>query len=238
MRRRVIAISSATVVASLAALGGGRVSADENTALAEAQFEAFLATHTQLIPPDVTCAALPDATVTGPMLCYALLSDRQIVAAVAELESPGVYRFISVNKVETATSPAGPQSVASPADRAVLDVIRMATAPDSRLGAMILQANPDIASVDHIAFFEATGTIEIGVTTKAANPDVRNAIAFAVTEVLSGLWSQGQALRDPSATVQPRLEVTVDGVLYSSAYGVMTAVADGTMLYNDWLELT
>src|SRR5262245_60617625 len=103
MRRRVIAVSTATVVAALAAFGGGVVSADENTAAAESQFGAFLTAHTNLIALNVTCAPLPDAAPTGPMVCYALLSDRQIIAAVAELESPGVYRFISINKVEGAT---------------------------------------------------------------------------------------------------------------------------------------
>ena len=101
---------------------------------------------------------------------------------------------------------------------------------------MVLQANPDIATVDAVDFFEPTGTIEISVSTSAANEDVRHAIAFAVTEVLSGLWAEGQPARDPAATIQPRLEVSVDGTLYSSAYGMMTAIADGTMLYADWLD--
>ncbi len=67
---------------------------------------------------------------------------------------------------------------------------------------------------------------------------MRNAIAFVVTDVASGLWAEGQPLRDSTATIRPRLEVTVDGTLYSSAYEMMTDIADGTMTYADWLELT
>lgn len=236
-RRALVAATSTTLGLMIAATwSGGPVAADENTDLAETQFQAFLATNTSLVALDVSCSPLPDAAPTGPMICYALLSDRQVASAIAEVEAPGTYRFIPVNKVEP-SAPSGPSgSTPGSADAAVLESVQLVVAPDSRLSAMVLQSNPDIASVDRVSFFEATGTIEISVTTSAANDDVRHAIAFAVTEVLSNLWSEGQPLRDPAATIQPRLEVTVDGTLYSSAFGMMTSIADGTMLYADWLD--
>jgi hypothetical protein len=172
------------------------------------------------------------------MICYALLSDRQVVSALAELQADGTYHFISINKVESGAPVGGavdPGTSDNPADVAVLDLIGTVTAVDSRLASMLRQANPDITSVDNVSFFAETGTLEVSVTTVAANDDVRNAIGFAVTEVLSGLWAEGQPLRDPAATVQPRLEVTIDGTLYSSAFGMMTRIADGTMTYAEWL---
>ena len=236
MRRRALAATSTTLVSLIAAgWTAGSVAADENTDLAETQFQAFLADNL-LIALDVSCSPLPDAAATGPMICYALLSDRQVASAIAEAESPGAYHFIPINKITpgAASGPSAPTP--GSADAAVVEAIEHAIAPDSRLSAMVLRANPDVATVDSVNYFEPTGTIEISVTTTAANDDVRHAIAFAVTEVLSRLWAEGQPLRDPAATIQPRLEVTVDGALYSSAYGMMTAIADGTMVYLDWLE--
>ena len=238
MRRRAVVAATSTTLVTLIAAGwtAGSVAADENTDLAETQFQAFLATNTSLVTLDVSCSPLPDAAPTGPMICYALLSDRQVASAIAEVESPGTYRFVPVNKIESG-APSGPSTPApGSANAAVLDLIHRAVASESRLSATVLRANPDIAAVDYVSFFEPTGTIEISVTTTAANDEVRHAIAFAVTEVLSNLWAEGQPLRDPAATIQPRLEVTVDGTLYSSAFGMMTAIADGTMLYADWLD--
>jgi hypothetical protein len=232
-----VATSSAALISLV--VGGwttGAAAADENTDMAESQFEAHLASSS-LIALDLSCSPLPDAAPTGPMICYALLSDRQVASAIAELQSPGVYRFIPINKIEPGAASADPSTPPpGSADAAVLMTVRAVVAPESRLVAMVMQANPDITSVDRVSFFEPTGTIEISVTTSAANDDVRHAIAFAVTEVLSGMWASGQPLREPSATIQPRLEVTVDGTLYSSAFGMMTAIADGTVLYADWLE--
>jgi hypothetical protein len=238
MRRRALVAATSTTLVSLIAAGwtSGAVAADENTDLAESQFQAFLAANTTLVTLDVSCSALPDAAPIGPLICYALLSDRQVASAIAEPDLPGVYRFIPINKIESSSASGPSAPTPGSADAAVLESIRHAIASDSRLSAMVLQANPDIATVDDVDFFEPTGTIEISVTTSAVSSDVRHAIAFAVTEVLSGLWAEGQPLRDPGATIQPRLEVMVDGTLYSSAYGMMTAIADGTMLYVDWLD--
>ena len=238
MRRRGIAVMSSAAIVGLTAFGGepGGAADDEDGAMAEEQFETYLATHTMLVPLDVTCAPLAGATASGPMICYALVGDRQTVAAIAELDSSASYRFISINKIEVVG--AAPGAEATVADAAVLELIGTATSPDSRLPTMILQANPQIASVDHVGYFEPTGTLEISVTTTAPNDDVRSAIAFVVTAVASALWAENQPLRDSAATIQPRLEVTVDGTLYSSAFGMMTRIADRTMPYAEWLALT
>jgi len=237
MRRRGLVAATSTTLVSLIAAGwtAGSVAADENTDLAETQFQTFLADNL-LVALDVSCSPLPDAAPTGPMICYALLSDRQVASAIAEVESPGTFRFIPINKINPGATPGPSAPTPGSADAAVVEAIEHAIASDSRLSAMVLQANPDVSTVDRVSYFEPTGTIEISVTTTAANDDVRHAIAFAVTEVLSSLWAEGQPLRDPAATIQPRLEVTVDGTLYSSAYGMMTAIADGTMVYADWLD--
>jgi hypothetical protein len=238
MRRRAIVMTTTTTLAVLTGFGWQSAGAagDENTAMAEDQFERYLTANTTLLPLDVTCAPLPDAPETGPMICYALISDRQTVAALAELEAPGVYRFISISKVDLGGAPTSP--AANSADAAVLELIGTVIAPDSRFGAIVMQSSPEIVSVDEVDFFESTGTIEVSVSTSAVNDGARNEIAFAITGVASDLWAAGRPLRDPAVTVQPRLEVMVDGTLYSSAFGMMTRIADGTMTYAEWIELT
>ena len=45
-------------------------------------------------------------------------------------------------------------------------------------------------------------------------------------------------IRDPAASIHPRLEVTVDGAIYGTPYPVMIEVADFTMSFGDWLAIT
>ena len=172
------------------------------------------------------------------MICYALVSNRQTVAALAELESPGRYHFISITKVcEVAGAAATSTTSVSRVDAAILDLLGSVTSADSRLPAMLMQANPDIASVDNVSFFDATGTLEISVTTTASDADVRNAIAFVVTDVASGLWEGATVARldghDPAPT-------RGHGRRHALLVGLRDDddIADGTMTYADWIELT
>jgi hypothetical protein len=51
------------------------------------------------------------------------------------------------------------------------------------------------------------------------------------------LWEQASPTREPDATIRPRLEVTVDDVLYGSAFDVMVQVADYAITESEWLEI-
>ena len=52
------------------------------------------------MPTDITCTRPPIRNSAGELLCYALISDRVSVAAVATMESPGMYSFLPLNKVD------------------------------------------------------------------------------------------------------------------------------------------
>lgn len=260
MRPRLIAASTVAAVVVIGGASGAAGAAagdegDKRSQLAEAQFEVHLLVHTDLVPSDVTCALPPASDPDGAMLCYALVGERQSVAALAVLESPGVYRFISVGKVEPDQSggtlvpspqpPPAPEVVepAAPtastvADLAILDAVDTAMASQAGITEDILGVNPEISSVDQFDFFEPTATLLVSVSTTTDSQGVREAIAFSVTDVMAYLWEGDQPLRDASATIHPRLEVTVDGVLYGSSYDMMVGVADYTLSFLDWLDLT
>lgn len=240
MRGRAIAVTTSAALLALVGAAGTPASAapDDNAARAEEQFQTYLATSTTHVPLDVSCAPLDIATPGGVLYCYALVDDRQTIAAMAFPDPSGAFVFIPITKAASDPGAAPGADAAAAADAAVLDLIGRAVAADSRLPAMLMQASPDIASVVQVSFFEPTATIEVIVATSAADAAVRDAVAFSTTAVLSGLWAADRPLRDPSASIRPRLEVTVDGTLYSSAFEMMTSIADGTMTYAEWIATT
>ena len=162
MRRRATAVSTvaAAVLAATATHGPAAAAddddGDKNTLLAEAQFQLFLVTA-NYEPTDITCTPPPSRDDDGQLLCYALISERVSVAAIATMDSPGVYSFLPLNKVDpadleedvTAGQPAAPVPAPDPtapgtptepgsgeqnaADTAVLASIDAALAPDSEL---------------------------------------------------------------------------------------------------------
>jgi len=253
------AASSFVVLAVLGANGGSAQAApidqgDQNAQLAEAQFEVHLLTNTDLMPVDVTCQPPPATDPDGSMFCFALLANRETVAALARQQSPGLYQFVSVSKLDpppTASSPAVPATpdsgTATPdpaatdtADEMVLAAIDDTIAAEADIRDAIIEDNPAVASLDEISYHAPTSTLVVTVTTTASTADAggRDAIAFSITDILAYLWEQQQPLRDPAATILPRLEVTVDGTLYGSSYEMMVRVADYTMEFDEWLQLS
>ncbi len=269
--RRALAVSTlaATAVAG-AALGspafagdsdGDGDDRDKNVLLAEAQFQLFLVTA-DFVPSDITCTRPPLRDETGELLCYALISDRVSVAAIATMETPGVYAFLPLNKVDPADfgtePPAGgevspepppatevPEPTTAPgsldpqtaADQAILASIDTAVADAQGLSRVLTENNSSITSVDLVAFDEPTSTVQVAVTTNAADPGTRDDVAFYVTDVMAYLWVESEPTRDADATIRPRLEVTVDGVIYGTPFDVMVEVADYTITQDEWLEI-
>lgn len=259
MRPRAIAASTVIALVVSGAPGAADAAADDqgdkNAQLAEAQFEVHLLTNTSLLPSDVTCAAPPTTDPDGGMLCYALIGERRSVAALAVLATPGVYRFISVEKLDDLgdvpastpgpapdgsedAPPPAPQNGADAVDAAILDAVDSAIGAEEEITDTLLEVNPEIESVDEFDFYAPTATLVVSVATTTDTQDDREAIAFAVTDVMAYLWEGEQPLRDPSATIFPRLEVTVDGVLYGSSFDMMVGVADYTLTFREWLDLT
>ena len=102
---------------------------------------------------------------------------------------------------------------------------------------MLTENNSSITSVDLVAFDEPTSTVQVAVTTNAADPGTRDDVAFFVTDVMAYLWVESEPTRDADATIRPRLEVTVDGVIYGTPFDVMVEVADYTITQDEWLEI-
>ena len=239
-----------------AAAGDSDDDGDKNSLLAEAQFQLHLL-NADFVPSDITCTRAPARDQASELICYALISDRITVAAIASMESPGVYTFLPVNKVDPAelatdaaqpdtTLPQPPEDTTSATtvpsgslastDEAILDSMDLAIASTGDLSEMMMEDSP-ITSVDLIAYHEPTSTLQVSVTTDATDAASRDSVAFYVTDVMAYLWEETEPTRQPDATIHPRLEVTVDDEIYGSAFDVMVDVADYAITEEEWLEI-
>jgi hypothetical protein len=243
----VLAGATLDATAVMAGDDGGDDRGDKNVLLAEAQFQLFLLTA-NFVPTDITCTHPPVRDVAGDLLCYALISDRVSVAAIATMEEPGVYTYVPLNKVDPADlseevpaggEPPAPQSAGSQtaADQAVVASIDTALADAEGLGHVLTDNNPSIQSVDLIGYHAPTWTVQVTVSTEAADAAARDGIAFYVTDVMAFLWAASGPARAMDATIHPRLEVTVDGVIYGTPFDVMARVADYTISEAEWLAI-
>jgi hypothetical protein len=220
---------------------------EKNVLLAEAQFQLFLVTA-NFVPTDITCTHPPVRDVAGDLLCYALISERVSVAAIATMEEPGVYTYLPLNKVDPAdlaeeapdaAEPPAPQTAGqqTAADQAVVASIDTALADAEGLGRVLTENNPSIRSVDLIGYHAPTWTVQVTVSTDAVDAATRDGIAFYVTDVMAFLWAVSGPARAMDATLHPRLEVTVDGVIYGTPFDVMARVADYTITESEWLAI-
>ena len=268
--RRALAVSTlaATAIAgasldstALAGDGdGGADDRDKNVLLAEAQFQLFLVTA-DFVPSDITCTRPPVRDEAGELLCYALISDRVTVAAIATMESPGVYAFVPLNKVDPAdlsadapdggeASPEQPQSPGVPdPDRARIGRYAERRRPgDPRQHRHRRRRCPGAwprahreQRVDRLRRPRRLSRTDVDRAGDghhhAVDPGVRDAVAFFVTDVMAYLWMESEPTREADATIRPRLEVTVDDVIYGTPFDVMVEVADYAITQDEWLEI-
>ena len=75
------------------------------------------------------------------------------------------------------------------------------------------------------------------VSTDAVDAATRDGIAFYVTDVMAFLWAVSGPAREMDASLHPRLEVTVDEVIYGTPFDVMARVADYTITESEWLAI-
>ena len=113
----------------------------------------------------------------------------------------------------------------------------IAVADVEELSSLLTENNPSISSLDLLAYDAPTSTVQVAVSTTDADPAVRDEVAFFVTDVMAYLWMEDEPTREPDATIHPRLEVTVDGVIYGTPFDVMVEVADYTITQDEWLEI-
>jgi hypothetical protein len=136
-------------------------------------------------------------------------------------------------------TPTEPESVdpQGATDQAILASIDVAVADTQGLGRVLTENNASIMSVDNIGYDAPTSTVQVAVTTSGVDPANRDAVAFFVTDVMAYLWMENEPTREVDATIRPRLEVTVDGVVYGTPYDVMVDVADYAITEAEWLEI-
>jgi hypothetical protein len=263
---RALAVSTLAATAIAGAIASGTVSAtaddddgDKNVLLAEAQWQLLLLTA-NFVPTDITCTRPPVRDDTGELLCYALISERVSVAAVATMAAPGVYSFLPLNKVDPAdlfdeapasgepSSPGTPDTPNAPdapdepdqhnaTDQAILASIDAAVADAQGIAGVLTENNPSIVSVDLIDYHAPTSTVQVSLRTDLTDPSLRDSVAFFVTDIMAFLWMKSEPIRAADANIRPRLEVDVDGVLYGTPFEVMTEVADYTITEREWLEI-
>lgn len=240
-----------------------------NSELAEAQFRVYLLTHTDLRPTDISCSRPPTQDVAGEMLCFALVDGRQTVAALATLESPGVYSFTAISKSDApagtsaqtpaSTDPAPPtlptvpgdppvaptvptdggEEPAGSADEAILAALEQATTGESAETTEVLVSYlPELQSVESYSFDAPTSTLQVRATSSTTDPARRSEMAWSITDTMAYLWEATTPLRDPGATIRPRLEVILDDEIYGTPYDVMVRVADYDIDFDEWLSIT
>jgi hypothetical protein len=238
-----------------------------NSRVAEAQFLIYLLTNTDLRPTDITCTQPPTQDAAGDMLCFALVDGRETIAALATLESPGVYSFTAISKSDTpvtattaTTTPPPPtlppvptgtptdpsttpttagQSPTSDPDQAILDAVAQATTTESSATTEVLLSYlGELASVDSYSYHEPTSTLQIRATSSTTDPARRDEMAWSITDTMAYLWETSMPLRDPNATIRPRLEVILDEEIYGTPYDVMVRIADYDIEFSEWLAIT
>jgi hypothetical protein len=236
-----------------------------NSRLAEAQFLIYLLTNTDLRPTDITCSQPPTQDAAGDMLCFALVDGRQTIAALATLESPGVYSFTAITKSDapvaatttaTTTPPpptlppipsgtpttaptTGGQTPTSDPDQAILDAVAHATTTEAAATTEVLLGYLDeLTSVDSYSYDEPTSTLQVRATSSTTDPARRDEMAWSITDTMAYLWETSTPLRDPNATIRPRLEVILDDEIYGTPYDVMVRIADYDIEFSEWLAIT
>ena len=235
---------------------------DKNVLLAEAQFQLLLVTA-DFVPSDITCTRPPVRDEAGELLCYALISDRVSVAAIATMQTPGVYTFLPLNKVDPADLGADdPTSAKSrlrrhrrPRRARAADCAGVGRAAERhgrgdprqhrhrrrrrrgsrpRADRRTTRRSPPSTSSPST---HRRRRCRCRSSTDVADPAVRDEVAFFVTDVMAYFWMEGEPTREADATIRPRLEVTVDGVIYGTPFDVMVEVADYTITQDEWLEI-
>jgi hypothetical protein len=241
-----VAVSGAAVATAVPPHGPAAVDegddANQRARLAEAQFVLHLLTATDLVPTQVTCAPPPVQDLESDLVCFALVDGRRTVAAVARLVGPDAYAFTALSKLGAGPPAPGPPDAPadglSPLDTTAVEFVESATDDADGLESYLVSQEPAITSVVSMSFDPAVSTVQVEVTTTAPDEVTRHRLAYFVTDTMAYLWEAGRALREEGVTIQPRLEVIVDGVIYGAPYDVMVGVADYTILFDEWLAVT
>lgn len=247
-----VAVSAGPVLAH--APGAADNEGERRSQLAAAEFEVFLLSTTDLRPNDVTCNVPPAHDLDSDLLCFALVTDRDTITSVASVTGPDTYEFTPLGKfdptgqvgpdglpiaataTETATGPAQPDQL-NAADGAALQYIADLTDFPDGLASNLDEQFPEFTSLEDFSYDAPTLTMRVTVTSSAGTAPLRDSLAFAITDTLSGLWEVDSPLRADETSIHPRLEVTVDGEIYGTPYDVMTRVADFDISFNEWLNI-
>lgn len=234
-----------TLCAALVALPGAATASpldpDRERELAQAQFQVYLLTATDLRPASITCTTPSGIGAPGDLVCYAIVDGTTTISALATPVGNFAFEFAAITKAgrPAATLDAGASPVVSGVG---VDEYMAGFEGDGEvLGSMF--SDEDITvSVQRIEWQPQVSTLFVEITTTTAGGDAAGSdgdrLAWELTDMLASGWEVGTPLRAPDATVRPRLEVVVDGVVYGTPYEVMVDVADYAIDEAAWLEIT
>lgn len=202
--------------------------------LAEFQFDEHLLHVASLDAIATDCTAPPADDLDADLACLAWVGPGATVGAIASWVAPKGYRFTAFDKLDASEL----NSTPAVANQAVLAEIDAFVATADGLGEYLTTTHEHITDLESVSWHAPTATLSMVVRTTATSIDDRDQAAFDVTNIVAYLWEADRPIRDPAASIHPRLEVTVDGAIYGTPYPVMIEVADFTMSFGDWLAIT
>ena len=153
----------------------------------------------------------------------------------ADLDSRGARRCRRARSPGAPTS-RSPSIRRAPPIEAILASIDTAVADAQGLGQVLTENNASITSVDNIGYHADLDRAGGRHDVRGRSGEPRR--GRLLRHRRDGLLVDGERA-DPRgrATIRPRLEVTVDGVLYGTPFDVMVDVADYAITEGEWLEI-
>ena len=180
---------------------------DKNVAARRGAVPLYLLTA-DFVPTDVTCTRPPVPRRGRRLLCFALVSDRVSVAAIATMEAPGVYTFMPINKVDPADlAEDGARREASRRRRS-RRLVRPpptqrsspASTPPSPTPRASVTCSTEQQPVDPVRRLDRLprrrpGPCRSPSPPTAADAAARDGVAFYVTDVMAYLWEASEPTR-------------------------------------------
>lgn len=99
-------------------------------------------------------------------------------------------------------------------------------------------ADTAVIAVESVQWQPEVSTLSVDITVVDPGATELSDIAWLITDMLASAWETGTPARAADVARQPRLEVSVDGVIYGTPFEVMVGVADYDIDSTAWLEIT
>jgi hypothetical protein len=228
--------------------------------LAELAFALYLGNELDVEAGSYSCTEPPALEPGESITCFTLTdSDRVVVARTELTGTSGVYEFelVSDHAISPAdTSPTTTTTTTTPGTTTTLPTPVLITTPtplsvaDAAVLAFGASVNEDSeAFVDNLvngddALVEsadyhwdpATATVVLSVTLEPTLSQSTDLAAWVIARDRAvALWGPDTPFRAAGATIEPSLDVIVNGVAYRSDFDLSVQLAEETIEMADWL---